>query len=157
MEKILGIGGGRKVIDLGNGTVKKIAINQNGIEQNMIEDKVSNSCMPQKNINFNPVLESTEDYTEIICPYVNVFKTEKEFFNEVGLTYDELDEYAKYGLEYVEILYDDGEIELETYDLFTQVETLVVQAGISRDELGVFTHWGRDLQGNLVIVDYGKV
>jgi hypothetical protein len=154
--KILGEGGGRKVFDIGNGLVKKVAKNQDGINQNLQEIRISETVSPQKDVKFNPVIEYDPEGKYIICPFVKVFKTNKELFDNVGLEYDEMEEYEFSGLDYVEDLYNEGDIEFDVYDLFTQIELLVIESKMDRAELAVYSHWGKDFNGNLVIVDYGR-
>ena len=127
MYRYIGAGSARKVYDLNNGFVIKIARNIKGIAQNEAEFLISND---DESSLFAKVYFLSDDYKYLIMEKANGIKSEKELLN-----------YFK--IQNKKQLKSNEEIK-EVHDKYNFVLA----------DLYKFTSWGK-IKDKLVLIDYG--
>lgn len=157
---VIGYGGGRIVFDMLDGTVKKVARNIEGIDQNKTEIEIYNNksnytsnAKYKKNI--LPILDYDKDNTLWIqFPKVQVFEDEEKMEEATGFSYNELDSMA-YSIDYLYSLFNNKEINEEKYNELKDFRSFAEYLGISADELVIPNHWTL-INGELFLIDYGQ-
>ena len=127
MYRYIGAGSARKVYDLNNGFVIKIARNIKGIAQNEAEFLISND---DESSLFSKVYFLSDDYKYLIMEKANGIKSEKELLN-----------YFK--IQNKKQLKSNEDIK-EVHDKYNLVWA----------DLYKFTSWGK-IKDKLVLIDYG--
>ena len=127
MYRYIGAGSARKVYDLNNGFVIKIARNINGLAQNEAEFLISNY---DESSLFAKVYFLSDDYKYLIMEKANGIKSEKELLN-----------YFK--IQNKKQLKSNEDIK-EVHDKYNLVWA----------DLYKFTSWGK-IKDKLVLIDYG--
>lgn len=125
--RYLGSGSARRVYDLGNGYVIKVAKNQKGIAQNKVEYAISSE---DSSGIFADVFDISLNYKYLIMRKADQVKSFSEVLHYFG-----------------------AESEHQFRDL-PEIKQLAKQYDLARADLVKKTSWGM-VDGNLVLIDYG--
>lgn len=89
LGKTIGRGSSRAVFNLGDGIVLKLAMNRKGLAQNEYEyesgNEYTNRIVPKV---YNDESDK-EQFRWIVCEYATPFRKESDFYNIVGITWDD--------------------------------------------------------------------
>jgi hypothetical protein len=141
-------GSGRATFLIDSSKVLKLAVNNKGVAQNELEEKISND--PDVNSIVTRVFKSAPDHSWIVSQVVRELNSDREFEKETGGSLKDV-------MNYLNVLNDHPHLRKDpnTPAFILSLEKLIKKYKMQIPDIDMPGHWGKTPDGRIVLLDYG--